>query len=162
MEFPRFFGGRRVELAPKSIEFAVNPVEQGKWAVRANESALPFRTSTKIVGVGLQLEADRRRGHDVVLEPMFVTIGDRRVLRLEVDPHLRAGIARPVPAGQRIGAKRLLALKLQEPFASIGLSGLRRPALQLRDAGDGHRDVDWQSVTAESSSVSCASRQALW
>src|SRR3954468_12671583 len=37
----------------------------------------------EIVGVGLELEADGRRRDNVIVEPMLVTICDRRLLRRE-------------------------------------------------------------------------------
>jgi len=87
--------------------------------------------STEIVGVGLQLEADRRRGHNVVVEPLLVAIGNGRVLRREGHADLRIGVARPIPAGQRIGTQGLLAFELEQPAAGIRLSGLRGLAFNL-------------------------------
>src|SRR6476646_2809316 len=103
------------------------------------------RSSTKIVGVGLELEAHRCGGHDMVLKPVLVAVGDCRVLRLEGDAHLRPRVARSIPAGERVRAEGLLPLELQQPLAGIGLAGLRGLALELRDARDGHHPRRWQS-----------------
>src|SRR5690349_15012535 len=98
----------------------------------ARENCLRYgRNSTEIVGVGLQLHPDRRRRNDVVLETVLVAISNRRILGSEGHPDLGIGVARAVPAGQRIRPQRLLPLELQQPQAGVGLARLRRLALEL-------------------------------
>ena len=94
--------------------------------------------STKIVGVGLKAQPDRRRRDDVVAEAVPIAVGDRRLLARESHPDLRIGVARAVPPGQRIGPKGLLPLKLEQPAARIGLAGLGRPAVGFGNSRDGH------------------------
>src|SRR5689334_10320377 len=96
----------------------------------ARENCLRYgRNSTEIVGVGLQLHPDRRRWNDGVFQPVLVAISDRGFLGAAGHPHLGIGVARAVPAGQRIGPQRLLPLELQQPQAGVGLAGLRCLAL---------------------------------
>src|SRR5689334_23158703 len=85
----------------------------------------------KIVSVGLKLEPDWWRRHDMVGEAMLVAIGDRRVFRREGHPHLWIGVARSVPAGQRVGPERLLPFKLQKPAPGVRLARLRGLAFDL-------------------------------
>src|SRR3954451_18328215 len=66
----------------------------------------------EIVGVGLKLEPDGPRGNEVIIEPVLVAISDRRFAGGEGHPPLRVGVARPIPARQRIGAERLLPFEL--------------------------------------------------
>src|SRR5437773_11095991 len=80
-------------------------------------------SSTKIVGVGLELHPDGRRVHDMKAEPVLLAVGNRRFLAGEIEPHLRLGVARSVPAGQRIGPHRLRAFELEQPPAGNGLAG---------------------------------------
>src|SRR6478672_3955357 len=74
----------------------------------------------------------------MIVEPALLAVGDRRFLAVERDAHLRPRVPRPVPAGQRVGAERLLPLELEDPLARIGLSRLGGLALLLGDAGNGH------------------------
>ena len=74
-----------------------------------------LQASAEIVGVGLDLHLQRSGRDQVILEPIALTEGDGLVPGLEVDAHLRVGVARPVPASQRVGAERLLTLELQQP-----------------------------------------------
>src|SRR5438270_12242535 len=94
--------------------------------------------STEVVGVGLNLQPDRRGGHNVIAEPVLVAIGYCRVLGREVHPHLRVGVAGAIPASQRVRTEGLLPLKLEQPRARVRLARLGRPALELGDAGNGH------------------------
>jgi len=96
-------------------------------------------SSTKIVGVGLQFQADRLGRHDMVIQPVLAAISDRGVFRRKAQAYLWPGVARPIPAGQRIGAQGFLPLELKQPAASIGLPGLGRLAVDLGYAGDSHR-----------------------
>ncbi len=94
--------------------------------------------STKIVGVGLDLEPHGGCRNEVIIEPVSVAVGDRCFLRGEGDSHLSVGISRAVPAGQRIGVKRLLPLELEDPLTGIRFAGLRGFAFLLHDTGDRH------------------------
>src|SRR6185437_1784771 len=96
------------------------------------------RSSTEIVGVSLDFEPNRRRRHEMIVEPSAFAVGDRSLFRGENHPHLRVGVAGAVPAGQRIRPKRLLPLELEDPLAGIGLARLGRLAFVLEDARDGH------------------------
>lgn len=95
--------------------------------------------STEIIGVGLKFQPDRRCGHDVVLEAMLFAVIDRRLPRRTSNPHLRFGVTRSVPAGQRIRSQRLLTLELDEPAAGVGFARLGCLAIKFGNAGDGHR-----------------------
>src|SRR4051812_5664196 len=75
------------------------------------------QNSTEIVGVGLVFHPVGGRRHEVVVEPVFPAISDRRFLSGEVQAPLRPGVARAVPAGQRIRAHRLLPFELEQPAA---------------------------------------------
>src|SRR5438270_4118036 len=94
--------------------------------------------STKIVGVGLELQTHRRRGDDVVLKAVPVAISDRRLFGREGHAHLRVGVARSVPARERIGAQRLLPFEFEQPAPGIRLARLGRLAFQLCNSVDGH------------------------
>src|SRR5947208_12460186 len=63
----------------------------------------------EIVGVGLELEAHRLRGHQTVFQAVPVAISDRRFAGGEGHADLRSGVARSRPARQRIRRQRLLA-----------------------------------------------------
>src|SRR6476620_4365484 len=117
--------------------------------------------STEIVGVGLDLELDRWGEDDVVLQAVFSAVGDGRVLGLEGQAYLRAGIARAVPAGQRVGSKRLLALEFQEPAPGIGLARLGRPAFDFGDAGNRH-GCDVAKCERRINALSCARWPMMW
>src|SRR5438445_158768 len=92
----------------------------------AGEDCLHYgRSSTKIIGVCLDLQSDRRRGNDVMFEAVFLAIADCGFLGRKVDAHLRVGVARPVPACQRIRPLRLLPFEFQQPVSGIRLARLR-------------------------------------
>src|SRR5438270_8937736 len=84
--------------------------------------------STEIIGVRLDLHPDRRSRQYVICEPVLLAIGDRGFLAVKVDPHLRVGVARAVPTGERVGTLRFLTLEFQQPAAGVGFAGLRRLA----------------------------------
>src|SRR5205085_11243449 len=89
----------------------------------AGEACLHYgRSSTKIVGVGLDLEPHWRRGHDVIGKAVALAISDRRFLGREVHADLRPRVARTVPPGQRIGMLCLLPFELELPAGGIGLA----------------------------------------
>ena len=92
----------------------------------------------EVVGVGLDLEADRRGRKYVVGEAVLVAIGDGGLLRGEGEANLRPRVPGAVPAGQRIGPLRLLPFELEKPLAGLGLAGLRRLALDFGNAGSDH------------------------
>src|SRR5687768_6247801 len=87
----------------------------------------------------------------MILQALALAEGDRLFLRLEVDLDLRVRVAGAVPAGQRVGPKRLLPLELQQPQAVVGLAGLGRAAVELGDTGDRHQLRKWPSTASESS-----------
>src|SRR3569623_3738763 len=96
----------------------------------------------EVVGVGLDLEPDRRGGEHVVGQTVPVAVGDGRILRREGQANLRPSVARAVPPGQRIRPLSFLTLELEEPLAGLGLAGLGGLARDFGNAGGGHgRDV---------------------
>lgn len=78
----------------------------------------------------------------MIFETVSLAISDRRFLRIEGHAHLRIGVARTVPARQRVGKHRQPALKLHLPAAGIGFPRLGGPAFKLRNARNRH--VKWR------------------
>jgi hypothetical protein len=74
----------------------------------------------------------------MVLKAVLLAVSDRSFLRLEIDPDLRVGVARPVPASQRVRPLRLLSLELEQPLSGIGLPGLGCLALKFYDPRHRH------------------------
>jgi hypothetical protein len=105
------------------------PTSAGANCLRSGGSQAARGGLAEIVGVGLELQSDGRRGQDMVLEPMLLAISDRGIFRGERHAHLRIGVAGTIPAGERIGAKRLLPFELEQPQAGVRLARLRRLSL---------------------------------
>src|SRR4051812_34471057 len=76
-----------------SVESSLPPSSAGAVCLQST------RSSTKIVGVGLQLQFHRRGGNEVVGKAVLVAISDRCFLARAGDPHLGVGISGTVPAG---------------------------------------------------------------
>ena len=89
-----------------------------------DKSVRRSRRSAEIVGVGLDLKPHGRGGDDMIIEAVLVAVGDCGLPRSESHPHLRVGVAGPVPPRQRVGAKRLLPLELQDPLSRVRIAGL--------------------------------------
>src|SRR5688572_27508902 len=107
----------------------------------------------EVVGVGLDLDLYRLGGDEMIVEAVALRISDRGFLAVEIEPHLRLGVARARPSGQRVGAERRLALELEQPAAGVGLPRLGGSAIELGNARDGHRGLKWQRLRLESSIV---------
>src|SRR5205823_11167642 len=79
-----------------------------------------------------------RRWNDVIVEPVLVTVSDRRFLGREVHAYLRAGIAGAVPASKWVGAQRSLTFKLDQPATGNGVARLRGLAVELGNSRGRH------------------------
>jgi len=107
-------------------------------------------SSAEIVGVGLNLEAHRRRRDEMIIEPVFPAVSDRRIAGRKFQTNLRVRVTRTVPPRQWIGPDRLVPLELEQPAAGIRLAGLGGSAIDLGDAGDSHRGAKWQRPPSKS------------
>jgi hypothetical protein len=112
----------------------------------------------EIVGVGLDLEANRRGRDQMIIKPPRTAVIDRCLLGRERESHLGIGVAGAVPAGQGVRSKRLLSLELEDPFTGICLAGLGRLALLLGDAGDRHEAEVAKCVRQIKRAHSCSDR----
>lgn len=92
----------------------------------------------EIVRVGLDLEPWGNGGDKVIFKAVSPTIFDRRIRCREGQPNLGPGVARTRPSGERVGAKPLAALELEQPAAFASPPGLGCLALELGDPRDAH------------------------
>ena len=103
---------------------------RGDWRIAAKLA--------KIIGVGLKLEADRRRGDQMVIETVLLAVGNGRIARRKIQPDLWLGVGGAVPAGEWVRSQWIVALEFEQPLAGVRLSRLGGLAFGFGNAGNGH------------------------
>lgn len=126
-------GHRRPPKQEKTIRRRIDYGLSGLPAREARAAIL-----AEVVGVGLELELHRRRGNDVVIEAVFLGVGDCVLLGCEGETHLGGGVRIADPASQRIVTLGPIAFEFERPLARLCAAALGGLAIGLDDAGSGH------------------------